>query len=140
MRWLKQIVITLFALQIMFAPDVCLMLCCHAPAAVAEAASNTKDESRLPPCHRKQVQKDKTATNTTAAHIAFHAPCTHSHDAKPAAWQRANDETSLSLLSVALVAAPLAWQANGQTRATHLPSIQPTASPPFRERNLPLRI
>ena len=136
MSWLKQIIITVVALHVMFAPDVCLMLCCHAPSAVAE----TKDESHLPPCHRKQAQKDKSAMNTTAAPVAFHAPCTHSHDAKPAARQRTNDESSWSLLSVVLVATPFAWPTKSLTHATNLSLIQPTVSPPFRERNLPLRI
>ena len=31
MRWLKSIIITFIALQMLFAPEVCLMLCCTRP-------------------------------------------------------------------------------------------------------------
>ena len=121
------------ALHVLFAPEVCLMLCCDAPSAVAAA----EDDSHLPPCHRKPKSPEKNAVNSPTA---FHAPCSHTHDAKPTAWQRANDESSLSLLSAALVVVPFAWQVNDSLRTNHRALLQPTVSPPFRERNLPLRI
>jgi len=108
------------------------MLCCHQPTAVSVAQT---DEADLPPCHRRQSEKqanhsDKALTN----------PCDHLHEVKPLAEpQRANTETqpriwlavsSIQFLSASFVSVPTARLA--RTTTAH--------SPPLREHNLPLRI
>ena len=125
MRWLKPFITAFIALQMLFAPEVCLMLCCHAPV--------IKDEADLPACHRRQP------TQTSHPTEIFNAPCNHTHDEKPVARQRANDEAKVKAL-VAVAVSRHCQQALNIQLAAYVQAVRATASPPFRASNLLLRV